>query len=102
MVFGLKLVRFALIATALVPEPIDCVVVEVNVVNVLLVPHSNHTDVALPFGFTLPLSVDELDVTEVAAVVVTVGKVGAGAVVVKLHAVDHALVPPLFFALTRQ
>ena len=69
---GLSPVRFAVTATALVPDPNDCVVVELKVVNVLLVPHSNHPDVADPFGLILPFSVDELDVTDVAAVVVTV------------------------------
>ena len=100
--FALSPVRFALIATALVPDPNDCVVVELKVVNVLLVPHSNHPDVAEPFGFILPFSVDPLEVTDVAVVVVTVGSVGAGAVVVKLEVADHALVPPAFFAFTRQ
>ena len=69
----------------------------------LLVPHSNHAVVAAPFGFTLPFSVDELDVTELAAVVVTVGNVADGETVIKLHVgVDQALVPPAFFALTLQ
>ena len=85
---ALNPLRFALTATALVPDPIDCVAVELNVDSVLFVPYSNHTDVAEPFGFTLPFDTAELDVTELAAVVVTVGNVAAGATVVKLHAAE--------------
>ncbi len=102
MVLGLNPERVALTFTADVPDPMDCVAVTPYVANVLLVPHSNHTDVADPFGFTVPFNVAADAVSELAAVVVTVGSVGAGAVVVKLHAVDHALVPPVFFAFTRQ
>ena len=80
--FALSPVRFALITTALVPDPNDCVVVELKVVNVLLVPHSNHPDVAEPFGLMLPFSVDPLELIEVAAAVVTVGST---AEVVKLN-----------------
>ena len=58
----------------------------------LLVPHSNHAVVAAPLGFTLPFIVDELDVTELAAVVVTVGKI---ADVVKLR-MPSLCVPALF------
>jgi hypothetical protein len=57
-------------------------VVLVNVASVLLVPHSNHAFVVAPFGFTLPFSVPPVDVTELAAVVVTVGRT---ALVVKLR-----------------
>ena len=91
--FALKPVRFALTAAALVPDPTDCDVVLVYVESVLFVPHSNHAVVALPLGFTLPFNVALPDVTDPAAVVVTVGNTGAGAVVVRLHAPDHPLVP---------
>jgi hypothetical protein len=70
--------------------------------SVLLVPHSNQAVVALPLGLTDPFSVAVPEVTELAAVVVTTGKTGAGAVVVKFHEPDHALVPPILEALTRQ
>ena len=97
---ALNPLRFALTATALVPDPIDCVAVELNVDSVLLVPYSNHTLVAFPFGFTLAFDTAELDVTELAAVVVTVGKIAAGAAVVKLR-IPSFCVPALFCATAR-
>ena len=72
---GLKFGKLSVTDTILVPEPMDCVVVVVNVLKVLLVPHSNHADVDAPFGFTLPFKFAEPDVTEAATVVVTVGAV---------------------------
>jgi hypothetical protein len=45
--------------------------VTLKVARVGLVPHSNHAVVAAPFGFTPPFNVAPLDVTEVAAFVVT-------------------------------
>jgi hypothetical protein len=80
-VFAVNPVRFAVTDAALVPEPIDCDVVAVDVANVLLVPHSKYAVVEDPFGFTLPFNVAELDVREVAALVVTVAVL---ALVVKL------------------
>ena len=90
--FRLKPVRFALTGEALVPDPTDCAVVEVNMESVLDVPHSNHAVVETPFGLTVPFIVAELVVTELAAVVVTVGKL---APVVKLSIASFN-VPPLF------
>ena len=97
--FAVNPVRFALSAAAVVPDPIDCAVVDVKVDSVLEVPHSNHAVVAAPFGLTLPFIVADVVVTDVAAVVVTAGRSG---IVTKLNAVGHPLVPPVFFALTRQ
>jgi hypothetical protein len=54
-----------------------------------------------PFGLTVPFRAAEVAVTFVAALVETVGAVTA-ADVVKLQVVEYALVPPAFFALTRQ
>ena len=71
--FKLKPVRFALRGEALVPEPTDWAVVDVNVESVLEVPHSNHPVVETPFGLTVPLTVAEFVVTVPAAVVTTVG-----------------------------
>ena len=68
----------------------------------MLVPHSNQAVVVLPFGLTDPFNEADPEVTELAAVVVTVGNPEAAATVVKLYEVDQALVPPLFDALTRQ
>ena len=82
----------------MVPEPIDCEVVDVYVDNVLLVPHSNQPVVVEPFGFTLPFRVEELDVTELAAVVVTEGKTPAD--VVKLIIVPRC-VPALLWPTAR-
>ena len=90
----LRPVRFALTGDALDPEPTDCPLVEVKVDSVFDVPHSNHAVVNAPFGFTLPLSVAELDVTELAALVATVGRF---ALVVKLR-IPSFCVPPLFCA----
>ena len=97
--FALNPLRFTLTATTLEPEPIDCVEVGLNVDSVLLVPYSNHMVVAEPFGFTLPLNVDELDVTELAAVVVTAGR-PATVGVVKLM-IPSLCVPALFCAAAR-
>jgi hypothetical protein len=69
----------------------------VEVASVLLVPHSNHALVEAPFGFTVPLSVADPDVTELAAVVVTVGRT---AFVVKLR-IPSFWVPALFCPATR-
>jgi hypothetical protein len=96
-VFALKAERLALTGEALVPEPADCAVVEVKVESVLDVPHSNQAVVETPFGFTVPFIVAELVVTELAAVVVTVGKF---APVVKLR-IPSFCVPPLFCPATR-
>jgi hypothetical protein len=91
-VLRLKPVRFPLTADALVPDPTDCAVVDVKVASVLEVPHSNHAVVAAPFGLTVPFIAAELVVTEVAAVVVTVG---ALAPVVKLKIASFC-VPAVF------
>ena len=99
---ALNPLRLALTATALVPEPIDCVAVELKVDSVLFVPYSNHAVVAAPFGFTLPFDTAELAVTELAAVVVTVGTITGGVVVVKFHVPEYTLVPVEFVALTCQ
>ncbi len=98
MVFGLRPVRPELSATEVVPDPIDCEVVAVYVDNVLLVPHSNQAVVDAPLGLTLPVNVDALEVTEVAAVVVTVGRVAG---VVKLK-IPSFCVPAPFCAATRK
>ena len=60
-------------AWLVVPEPMDWLGVTLKVARVGLVPHSNQAVVAAPFGFTPPFNVAPLDVTEVAAFVVTVG-----------------------------
>jgi hypothetical protein len=73
VVFALSPVRFALAGAAVVPDPTDWADVDVNVDSVLEVPHSNHPVVETPFGLTVPFMVAELVVTELAAVVVTVG-----------------------------
>jgi hypothetical protein len=98
-VFALKPDKFALTGEALVPDPADCAVVAVKVESVLDVPHSNHAVVEAPFGLTVPFTVAELVVTEPAAAVTTAGSNGT---VVKLQTADQPLVPPVFFALTRQ
>jgi len=100
-VFAVSPVRLAVTETGVVPDTTDCEVVAVDVANVLLVPHSKKAVVDKPFGFTLPFNVAEVEPTLVAALVVTVG-VDTAAVVVKLQVVEYALVPPAFFALTRQ
>jgi hypothetical protein len=91
-VFALNPVRFALTGEALVPEPTDCAVVAVKVESVFDVPHSNQPVVETPFGLTVPFIVAELVVTELAEVVVTVGRL---APVVKLR-ITSFCVPPLF------
>ena len=93
----LRPVRFEVIGTALVPDPDDWEVVELKVARVLLVPHSNHDEVDAPFGFTVPLSVAPLEVTELGAVVMTVGST---ALVVKLR-IPSFCVPALFCAAAR-
>jgi hypothetical protein len=81
-----------------VPDPTDCEVVEVNVVRVLLVPHSNHAVVEAPFGLTPPFNVAPFIATPLAEVVETVG----GTVpVVKLR-IPSLCVPALFCAATRK
>ena len=94
---ALNPVKFDVCATALVPEPIDCDVVLVYVDSVLLVPHSNHAVVDAPFGFTVPFNVAALEVTELAAVVVAVGRTAA---VVKLK-MPSRCVPALFWPTIR-
>lgn len=98
---ALRLERLAVTETELAPEPIDCDAVVVEVDNVLLVPHSKYAVVDEPFGFTTPFSVAEVEPTFVAELVVTVGAAVATDVV-KLKELEYALVPPAFFALTRQ
>jgi hypothetical protein len=71
--------------------------VAVKVDSVLEVPHSNHAVVDVPFGLTEPFIVAELVVTELAADVVTAGKL---APVVKLT-IEPFCVPPLFCPATR-
>jgi hypothetical protein len=61
------------------------------------VPHSNHADVASPFGVTSPLSVAVVAATEVAARVVTAGAAPG----VKLRMVLPLDVPELLLATTR-
>jgi hypothetical protein len=63
------------------------------------VPHSNHAVVDAPFGFTPPFTVAPPDVTEVAALVDTVG--GRAATVLKLR-IDPFTVPPAFEAAARK
>ena len=65
--------------------------------SVLLVPHSNHAVVATPFGFTLPFSVAEDELTPLAVLLSTVAKF---ALVVKLRMPDLC-VPALFCPTTR-
>ena len=89
---ALNPVKLAVTATALVPEPTDCDVVVLYVDNVLLIPHSNHAVVDAPLGFTVPFSVAPLEDTDVAAVVVAVGRTAA---VVKLK-MPSRCVPALF------
>jgi hypothetical protein len=96
-VFAVKPVRFALTDEALVPEPTDCAVVDEKLESELDVPHSNHAVVRTPFGLTVPFSVAEFVVTELAAVVATAG---GFAPVVKLRIASFC-VPPLFCAATR-
>ena len=87
-------VRFALTADAVVPDPIDCEVVDVYVDSVLDVPHSNHAVVEAPFGFTLPFKLAALEVTPLAAEVVTVGNATDAAPVVKLTIAPFCVPPP--------
>ena len=68
--------RLALIAEALVPEPRLCTPVLVAPLSELLVAYRNQNCVAAPLGLTVPPSVAELLVTELAAPVVTVGATG--------------------------
>ena len=82
------------------PEPADWLGVEANVASVGLVPHSNQAVVAAPFGFTPPFNVAPLDVTEVAAFVVTVGD-GRGTAVLK-ERIDPFAVPVALEAATRK
>ena len=70
---GVKLDKFAETETADVPDPIDCAVVELTDDKELLVPHSKYAVVEDPPGFTVPLSVAELEVIDVALAVETDG-----------------------------
>jgi hypothetical protein len=70
------------------------------VASVALVPHSNQALVATPFGLTVPFAVPEETVTEVAAVVTTVGL--ADAVLKVQGAPVEVVVPDPFFATTFQ
>ena len=88
----------AFTATDTVPDPIDWDEVDVNVLRVELVSHSNHAFVVEPFGFTSALRVAELDVTPVAGSVLTVGST---ALVVKF-AMDPFCVPATFWPTTRK
>jgi hypothetical protein len=88
-------VRFALTPTSAVPDPIDCVAVVENDDSVLEAPHSIHALVEAPFGFTVLFEVKKLEVTPLAAVVVTVGMGTAAAAVVKLM-IEPLCVPALF------
>ena len=67
--------------TSVVPELIACDGVAFAVESVLFVPHSKKAVAERPFGFIVPLTVAELDVTELAAAVFTVATI---AVVVRL------------------
>ena len=96
--FALNPVRFVLTGEALVPDPSDCAVVAVKVASVLDVPHSNQPVVETPFGLTVPFIVAELVVTELAAVVVTVGGL---APVVKLRIASFC-VPAAFCPAARK
>jgi hypothetical protein len=58
---------------AIVPLPIDCIGVSVNVANVALVPYRNHAWVVLPFALTAALSLAADAVTLLAASVATSG-----------------------------
>jgi hypothetical protein len=91
-VLALNAVRFALTGASVVPDPTDWAVVAVKVERVLEVPHSNHAVAAAPFGLTVPFIVAELVVTELAAIVATVGELTP---VVKLMMVFFCI-PPLF------
>jgi hypothetical protein len=72
--------------------------VELNVARAGSVPHSNQAVVACPFGFTDPLTVAPEPVTDVAALVVTVG---ATAVVLN-PTIDPFAVPPALEAAARK
>jgi hypothetical protein len=74
--------------------------VTLKVARVGLVPHSNQAVVDAPFGFTPPFNVPPPEVTEVAALVDTVGD-RSGMVVVKLR-IDPLTVPPAFDAAARK
>ena len=92
----------ALAGSGRTPEPRDCVAVLAEVDKLLLVPHSNHAEVASPFGFAVPLRTAEFARRDVAAVVVTVGGEAGGATVVKFQVPEYAPDPELLDALTRQ
>ena len=61
----------------------------------VVVPHSNHTDIVLPPGLTIPRNSAELDVTALASLVATLGAevLVISDVVVKLRTSPGA-VPP--------
>jgi hypothetical protein len=66
-----------------VPEPTDCVGVELKPLSPEFVAHSNHAFVASPLAVTLPFRVAVVAPTDVAAKVVTTGA-APGYEVVKL------------------
>jgi hypothetical protein len=65
-----------------------------------LVPHSNHPFVVSPFGFTPPFKTPPVVVTDVVALVVTVG--ATAAVVVLKLAIEPFDVPAEFEAAARK
>jgi hypothetical protein len=94
-VLALKPVRLAVTVTALVPDPIDCEVVAVDVTNVLLVPHSKYAVVDEPLGFAVPLSVADVAVTLVAVLDETVGTTPPPVVVPRMVPLLPTTVPVL-------
>jgi hypothetical protein len=79
--------------TGLVPLPPDCG--DVLFPYAVVVPHSNQPVAGAPLGFTVPFSVADELLTEVAASVVTIGGFTAGAGVAQDKSVP-LLVPALF------
>ena len=89
----------AVTETKPVPAPTDCDPVLVNTVNALLVPNPNHAVVGAPFELTFPLSVADVEVTLVAALVDSVGRLAR---VVKFQLAENELQPTELPAFTRQ